>query len=267
MITNTITLLPYENATLTAICVSNTNELKMPPRRAVIVCPGGAYYGLADHEAEPVAWQFLAAGFATFVLRYGVKEGATDCAPLCQAALAVKHLREHATDYNIDPDHIFTCGFSAGGHLAGSAGVLWDLPEVRAVLGNAPEGIGRPNGMILCYPVISDDPSFGHRGSFRNLCGKQDPTPEETGKFSLEKHVNATTPPAFIWHTCADTGVPVENSLAMANAMVSAGVPVEMHIFPEGAHGWSLCSPLTGIDFPHNACWMELAVKWAGGLA
>ena len=117
--------------------------------------------------------------------------------------------------------------------------------------------------MILCYPVISDDKTFGHRNSFYKLCGTKEPTDEQTAKFSLEKHVNETTPPAFIWHTCADTGVPVKNSLVMAEAMAAAGVPVEMHIFPEGAHGWSLCQPLTGIDFPHNACWIDLAIKWA----
>ena len=267
MIHRQITLTPFEDATLTSICVTKTDRTHARPRRAVIVCPGGAYSGLAPHEAEPIAFRFLAAGCATFVLSYSLKDKAADFAPLSEVALAIRHIREHAEEYNVDPDYIFTCGFSAGGHLAGSAGVLWNHPRVRALMADAPEGINRPTGMILCYPVISDDPVFGHRGSFRRLCGKEEPTAEESAIFSLEKQVDDTTPPAFLWHTFADKGVPVQNSLVMAEALTRHGVPFEMHVFPEGQHGLGLCDGTYGEPSPHNACWMDLAIRWVKDFA
>lgn len=262
MIREVIKLSPFEEATLTPICVSNTPELRQTPRRAIIVCPGGAYSGLAPHEADPVAHRFLAAGFATFVLRYGVGKGATDFAPLFQVALAIKHIREHAADYNVDPDYIFTLGFSAGGHLAGSAGVLWNIPEVKAVLGDAPEGINRPTGMILCYPVITAG-EFANRGSFHNLCGSKEATQAEMDRYSLELHVDGTTPPAFLWHTWNDNGVPVQNSMLMAEALTRAGVPVEMHIFPDGRHGLGLCEDSKSAGAAHSKSWVDLAIAWA----
>ena len=270
MIYNSVNLAPTE-ATLIPICISNTAELKMSPRRAVIVCPGGGYGALSDREAEPIATQFLAAGFATFILRYSVGEGAKDYNPLKQVALAVKHVREHAEDYNVDPDYVFTCGFSAGGHLAASAGVLWDSPALAEVLAGAPERINRPTGMILCYPVISGG-DFAHKGSIYKLCGTKTPTVAQESEFSLELHVKESTPPAFIWHTFNDTCVPVQNSLLMAEAMSKAKVPFELHIFPNGPHGLALCNEQTakgGTSMlnPHCECWVELAIKWAKALA
>ena len=261
MICNTVALHPYEDATLTSICVTNTKELHQKPRRAVIVCPGGGYHMLSDREAEPIAIRFLAAGFATFILRYTVEPKAADFAPLCQAALAVRYVREHAEEYNVDPDYVFTCGFSAGGHLAASAGVLWDHPRVKALMEGADEGINRPTGMILSYPVITAG-EFAHRGSINNLCGKDNPTEEEMAPFSLEKHVNATTSPAFLWHTFNDTCVPVQNSLMMADALTRANVPFEMHIFPSGHHGLATCDEQVNSNNPHCACWMDLAIQW-----
>ena len=270
MICETVTLTPFEEAKLTAICVSNTAELKQTPRRAVVVCPGGGYSMTSDREAEPIAAQFLAAGFATFVLRYTVKEGAQNFAPLCQVALAIKHVRDNAEHYNVDPDHVFTCGFSAGGHLAASAGILWDRPEVRALMGDAPDGYWRPNGMILSYPVITGGDK-AHKGSFYNLIGTTEPTDEQLDTYSLEKHVCNTTPPAFIWHTASDTCVPVYNSLYLASAYADAGVPFELHVFPHGVHGLSLaneqtCSGKDTFIVPHLQCWMELAIRWAMAL-
>ena len=227
MIYRTVTLAPYEGATLTAICVSNTPELKQPPRRAVVVCPGGGYNMLSDREAEPIATQFLAAGFATFILRYTVGDGAANFAPLCQVALAIRHVREHAAEYNVDPDYVFTCGFSAGGHLAASAGILTDHPAVQKLMADAPADIARPTGMILAYPVITAGEK-AHHGSIHKLCGTKTPTKEEEDRFSLELHVSDKTPPAFIWHTFSDEAVPVENSLYLAQVMSEHHIPVEM---------------------------------------
>ena len=130
MLIEQVTLVPFA-ATLTSLCFSNSPDLKLTPRRAVIVCPGGGYSGLSDREDEVIAAQYLAAGFATFILHYGVKENAKDFQPLKEAALAIKHVRENAAHYNVDPDYVFISGFSAGGHLAASAGVFWDHPAVK----------------------------------------------------------------------------------------------------------------------------------------
>ena len=273
MILETIALSPYDDATLTAICISNTTELKQTPRRAVIVFPGGGYSALSDRENEPIAMQYLAAGFATFVLRYSIKENAANYRPLKEAALAVKYVREHAERYNVDPNYVFTCGFSAGGHCAASIGVLWDHDAVKTVLGCEDTSIARPTGMILAYPVITTGP-LTHLHTSQRLCGKPleaecNYTAEEGEPFSLEKHVNETTPPAFIWHTFADQAVPVQNSLMLASAYAEAKVPCELHIFPEGRHGLALCNEQTASGsfdkniVPHNQCWVELSIKWA----
>ena len=267
MIYETIGLGNLAEATLTPICISNTAELNMAPRRAVIVCPGGGYHFLSDREAEPIAFSFLGAGFATFILRYGIEENAKDFRPLKAAALAIRYVRENAEKYNVDPDYVFVCGFSAGGHLAASSGVLWEHPVLDEVLAGAPRDIARPTGMILSYPVITAGP-LAHQRSIHNLCGNTNPTDEERYPFSLEKHVSKTTPPAFLWHTFDDQTVPVQNSLMMASAMRDAGVPFEMHIWPAGPHGAALCNEITSSGtkkhlLPDAAEWFPHAVRWA----
>jgi acetyl esterase/lipase len=236
-------------------------------RKAVLVIPGGGYSGVCtDREGDAVARAFLAEGFNAFVLRYSVKPYATDFRPLIQAATSIKYIRENAEHFSTDPDRIFVVGFSAGGHLAGSAGVFWNHPILSETLGDVSNGICRPTGMILCYPVITSG-SFAHRGSFLNLCGKDNATDEEMAIYSLENFVNSETPPAFIWHTFADTCVPVENSLLMASALRENGVPFELHIYPEGDHGLSLATPETlgggdGRVARHLRTWFDLSVKW-----
>ena len=260
----------FPDATLTTyICDPDTNE-RLAPRPAVIICPGGGYTDLCPREAEPIARKYLAAGCNAFVLHYSIGDNAANYNPLIEVAMAIKYVREHAEAHHTDPNRIFTCGFSSGGHLAGSAGVLWNHTAVRQALGIdeglAPEGINRPNGMILCYPVITSAPC-GHQNSFKRLCGKKDPSAEEAAEFSLELHVNETTPPAFIWHTCADRGVRVQNSLFLANAMLEKGIHPELHLFPEGEHGLGLGSVETAgghphLVVPHVTPWIDLSIAW-----
>ncbi len=236
-------------------------------RRAVLVIPGGGYSMVCDsREGDAVARAFLAKGFNTYVLKYSVKPYATEMRPMIQAAKAIKYIRENAERHGTDPEKIFTCGFSAGGHLACSAGVFWNHPRVREALGDAPEGINRPDGMILCYPVITAGDK-AHKGSIYNLCGSENATQEEMDAFSLEKQVDATTPPAFLWHTFADDCVPVENSLYFAFALRENNIPFEMHIYPEGWHGMALATPETsqsrdGELFRHIRTWFDLACDW-----
>ncbi|NLJ75056.1 MAG: prolyl oligopeptidase family serine peptidase, partial [Firmicutes bacterium] len=142
-----------------------------------------------------------------------------------------------------------------GGHLAASLGVHW------STVGSE---VNQPNALILCYPVITSGP-FAHRGSFDALLGSN-PTPEMLKEMSLEKQVNENTPPTFIWHTVADSVVPVENTLLFAQALQSYNIPFEMHIFPNGDHGLSLATAETddgvrGIH-PHIASWITWCIEW-----
>lgn len=270
MIYETIKLGDFEEASLIPLCITNTTELSQEPRRAVIVCPGGGYRMLSDREAEPIALQYLAAGFATFILRYGVEENAANWRPLKQIALAMRYVRENAEKYNVNPDYVFTCGGSAGGHLAASLGILWNSPVLDEVAEGAARDIVRPTGMILSYPVITTG-EWTHPGSTQRLCGAADPTDAQRAPFSLEKHVTDATSPAFIWHTFDDKVVPVQNSLMLADAMNRAGVPFEMHIFPAGPHGLALCNEQTAKGRPEQIRpnvekWIELSIRWARDL-
>ncbi len=260
----------YPDCTLTSYVCDINEELKIGPRRAVIVCPGGGYIYLSDREAEPIVRSYFGAGMNVYLLRYSVNEKAADFAPLIESALAVKYVREHASEHNTDPEKIFICGFSAGGHLAASCGILWNSAPVRAALGidegKAPEGINRPDGMILSYPVITGG-EFRHVISINKVCGKDDPTEEERDVFSLEKHVDPTTPPAFIWHTFSDTAVPVENSLMLMNSFVKVKVPFEAHIYPSGSHGLALANEETcclkeKLIVKQVQSWMPLSIEW-----
>lgn len=263
MITETLILdNRYPEATLTTYIQSE--GIHPSPRPAMIVCPGGGYHGLAHHEDEPIAIRYLKEGFNAFVLHYGVGENATDGRPLIQAALAIKHVRENAERYHVDPHKILILGFSAGGHLAASAGILWNSPIVREALGltEGNEGINRPDGMVLCYPVITAL-EYRHKGSFRYLLGtgSEEPSEEARRAWSLELHVDGTTPPAFIWHTVNDGGVPVQNSLLLGEALSHAGVSYEMHLFPDGPHGLGLAE-----NRPDIAVWSDLSATWAKSL-
>lgn len=256
-----------ENTYLKAYVCQKMPKNYKNERKAILIIPGGGYSEVCDdREGDTIARAFLAKGFNAFVLRYSVKPNATDFRPLIQAATAVKYIRENAEHFSIDPDHVYVIGFSAGGHLAGSTGVFWNHPRVKEALGDAPEGINRPTGMILCYPVISAGEK-AHRGSFHNLCGSTEATQEEMDVYSLENFVDSTTPPAFIWHTFTDNCVPVENALLISSALRENDVPFELHIYPEGRHGMSLATPETsgGNDGPmyeHIRTWFDLAVQW-----
>lgn len=239
-------------------------------RPCVIVCPGGSYRYHAAREAEPIAMFYYNEGFNTFILRYSVAKEAANYAPLIEAAMTIKHIRENAVQYCVDPEKIVICGFSAGGHLAGSAGILWNIPEVRDAIGvtdgKAPEGINRPNGIILCYAVITAG-EYTHRGSIQNITGREDYDEKDVERFSLELHVNESTPPMFIWHTLGDRGVHIKNALQLMNAYSEQGISYEAHIYPNGPHGMSLCNKTTwegkhDLYSDHNGTWKDLSVMW-----
>lgn len=245
-----------------------------PARRAVIVCPGGGYVMLSGREDEIVALQYAAAGFQVFVLHYAVGEHAAHYAPLVQACCAIRYIREHAAQLNVLPDRIFITGFSAGGHLSASAGTMYHHHAVKtaflAQYGDENTALGRPDGMILCYPVITSG-NYAHRGSFAMLCGNPGASEDAMREFSTELWVDDQTPPAFLWHTSDDNGVPVQNSLLFADALATHHIPFECHIFPHGAHGLSLCDKRTWVGNPGLLCptaspWIEHAIRWANEL-
>ncbi len=231
-------------------------------RKAVIVCPGGAYSILADHEGEPVALSFASAGAQAFVLNYSVAPAAYPDA-LCELALALAYVKDHARELYVDPDEVFVCGFSAGGHLCGCLGTLWNDRELSAVCGRDAGDI-RPAGMILCYPVITLG-ELTHAESRRNLLG-ENPDAALVRKLSLENSVSADTVPAFIWTTAEDGSVPPRNSLMLATALSACGVQFELHVYENGSHGNSLCTrasaPSAEAVVPEASGWFAAAVRW-----
>lgn len=255
----------FPEANLISYVIDNSQELQAPPRRAILILPGGGYGFLSDREGEPMARLFMAAGMNAFVLKYGVKGNSLFPRPLIQASLAMKHIRDNAQKYNIDPDHVYVIGFSAGGHLAASLGTLWHRSDLLAGY-DIPYGINKPTGMILSYPVISSG-QYAHKGSFYNILGTNTPTEEQLKLYSIELVADEKAAPAFIWHTYSDKTVPVENALLMASALREHKVPFELHIFPEGPHGIALSTDETSkgkIEWanPHVANWTKLVTEW-----
>lgn len=205
-------------------------------RSAVIICPGGGYHMLSDREGEPVALRFAGLGFAAFLLKYHTAPRGRWPVPQRQLLAAVAHVRSHWARYHVDPHAVVVMGFSAGGHLAGSAGLLWNKRELYQPLRHRPS-VFRPDGVALCYPVVTSG-SAAHRGSIENLLGER--YGELLELVSLEKQASRQAPPFFIWHNADDVDVPVENALLLDKALRARGVSSELHVYPSGGHAQSL---------------------------
>ncbi|MCH9276051.1 alpha/beta hydrolase [Bifidobacterium amazonense] len=249
--------------------IDNSPEVDMDRRRpAVLVIPGGGYEMTSDREAEPIALKFVGAGYNAFVLRYSCKPSLYPTA-LCEAAEAMRLIRAHADEWHTDPERIAVIGFSAGGHLAANLATTAGDDDLAAN-GYDPDAV-RPNALMLGYPVITSGP-LAHRGSFDALLGPDRKDDQAwLDKLSIEKHIDAKTPPVFAWHTVPDDCVPMENTLMMISACKAAGVSVEAHLFPEGGHGLALGTEETawggkGNIFPCIQVWPRLAIDWLGRL-
>ena len=243
-------------------------EQKERMRPAVLILPGGGYEYTSDREAEPIALKFMAQGFNAIVLRYSIAPTRYPNA-LLELAETVNYVREKEVEWNVNKEKVIVCGFSAGGHLAGSLGVLWNSEFIDMHLGIEAESI-KPNGMILCYPVITSG-EFAHSGSFDNLLGEKEKEIRRE-ELSLEKLVSKDTPKTFLWHTFNDGTVPVKNSLLFSNALAEQSIPFELHIYPNGVHGLGLCEDSTATNGKsehideHVASWFKLACEWINNL-
>lgn len=252
--------------------ISVAPEKKRP---AVIVCEGGGYAFRSDREGEPVVMQFLAMGYHGFLLDYSVAPNRFPTA-LQELASAVALVRDHAEEWNVDPNKILVCGFSAAGHLCCSLGVYWNQEFVYGPIGRTKEEI-RPDGMILCYPVITSG-IFAHEGSFKCLLGddallgdRGENRPEREKQVSLDLQVTDQTVKTFVWHTYEDQSVPLENSLLLVNALRKHNIQFEYHVFPKGPHGSSLANEETSgvrteMVIPSAQPWIKLAGTWIEGL-
>jgi len=240
-------------------------EIYLPTRRnvtgvGVMIMPGGGYAGLAyDWEGTDMAKWFNTLGITAFVLKYRVPLSKSvenkEWVPLQDAQRAIRIIRSKAAEFRIDPHKIGIMGFSAGGHLASTLGTHYDqnIPFMNDEIDKVS---ARPDFEILMYPVISMKPDITHGGSRDNLIGKN-PSQELVNTFSNELHVNAETPPTFLLHATDDGAVKVENSLVFYQALKDNNVPVEMHIFPSGGHGFAF-----GLGNPSLEQWLSLLEQW-----
>ena len=249
---NTILISKVRNPTLTIFLPSKEKA----NGTAVIICPGGGYSVVAiGHEGYEVAKRFTEMGIAAFVIKYRIpdKKNQRDpsIAPLQDAQQAIITVRKNSTLWNIDPSKIGIMGFSAGGHMASTAGTHFMhtlLDTIRGV--NA-----RPDFMLLIYPVISADTSIWHEGSFINLLG-ENASLEQRNNFSNEKQVTTETPPTFLVHASDDKAVNPENTIVFYEALLRNKVPAEMHIYQKGGHGFGLHNATTKED------WFESCKNW-----
>jgi acetyl esterase/lipase len=225
---------------------------------AIVICPGGGYGGLANHEGEHYARWLNEHGVAGFVLKYRLgSAGYRHPIMLHDAARAVQLVRARAGEWKLQTNRIGIIGSSAGGHLASTLLTHFDPGNP-----DAPDPIerqsSRPDLGILCYPVITMG-EHTHQGSKKNLLGGN-PSPDLVRELSTELHVTTNTPPTFLWHTADDKAVPVENSLLFAQALRHAGVPFDLHVYQSGPHGLGLGSRVYGEGERHP--WAANCVFW-----
>lgn len=211
-------------------------ESATPPHPAVVICPGGGYSVIVyEGEGISTAKKLAAKGIVAFVLKYRLPQANsnnTKNLPLQDAQKAIKIVRENVAKWNIAPDKIGIMGFSAGGHLASTLATHY-----YPVIDNPEETNLRPDFQILVYPVISMSDSLTHIGSRTQLLGEK-PSPDDIILFSSELQVTKDTPPAYITHAADDVVVDVDNSISYFEQLRHHQVPVEMHIYPQGNHGF-----------------------------
>lgn len=242
----------YEDTSLEGYILDCELSLGQEKKRpAIVVCPGGGYVYCSPREGEPIALAYAARGFHAFVLRYSVGRATAGFTPLKQVSRVIGLLREKAEEWNIDPERIVTCGFSAGGHLALAAGVM---------------GEHKPNAMILGYPAVTIPNFPGADYMLKLLAGKETVTDEDAKGFDLLSQITSDAPPVFLAATAEDFLTPY-GALPVAQKYSALGKPYELHIFQYGPHGYSLANEVSAdgscqvVDSAY-AQWHELSVQW-----
>lgn len=220
-------------------------------RPAVLVCPGGGYLYCSPREAEPVALRYAANGFHAFILRYSVQWNAAGFSPLEEVSWAIRYIREHAEEWNVDADKIVACGFSAGGHLALASGLLAE---------------NKPNALILGYPATCAPNIKGGDFMLKLLEGKDQVTDADAAKYDLVAQVNKAAPPMFVTATADDmlTGF---CTLPLVMKYTQLGLKCELHMFQHGPHGYAMADVTSadGSEQMVNAAyaqWHGLSVLW-----
>ncbi len=234
---------------------------------SVVICPGGGYGFLAmDHEGKQVAEWLNKIGVTGVVLKYRLAPRYRHPAMIHDAQRAIRTVRSHAEDWKLDPKRVGIIGFSAGGHLASTAGTHFDDGKADATDPVDRQGC-RPDLLILGYPVVALATEHAHGGSRDNLLGKE-PSADLLKSLSNETQVTRNTPPTFLVQTNADTGVVAENSLLFVEALRKAGVPVEFHLFEKGVHGLGLGNGAPEHKIGPDAAfgvWPSLCATWLQG--
>jgi len=227
-----------------------------PTKTAVIVAPGGAYVHLSMvREGSDAAHWLNAHGVAAFVLKYRLGPKYHNPIEREDGQRAIRMVRARAAEFGVTPDHVGMWGFSAGGHMAATAGTQFDAGDPAAA--DAIDRVSsRPDFLVLAYPVITMESAYAHAVSKQSLLG-DNASPADVDSMSAELHVTAQTPPTFLFATTDDNSVPVMNSVMFYSALVKAKVPAEMHLFQHGAHGAGLAAAN-----PMLSVWPDLLLKW-----
>ena len=232
------------------------------PTAGVVILPGGGYNGHAmDHEGYQFAAWFHELGVTSAICTYRLRGKGNDGkgyghpVPMLDAQRAIQTLRARAKELNLDSQRIGVIGFSAGGHLASTVSTHFADPDPTSSDRMARVS-SRPDFSILCYPVIAFGKPYTHKGSERNLIGRN-PSSELVELLSNDRQVSAQTPPTFLFHTSADKVVPVQNSVDYFLACQRHGVAAELHVFPEGRHGVGLAP-----DTPGAQQWPAICRQW-----
>jgi acetyl esterase/lipase len=230
-----------------------TIEVYLPSKfnatgKIILICPGGGYGALAyDKEGTDIAKWLNGHGIAGAVLKYRLPEDESNekpnLSPLMDAKRGIEIIRLHVNEWGIDSNKVGVLGFSAGGHLASTLGTHFELEN-------------RPDFMVLVYPVVTMKVDYTHIGSRANLLG-EDPEEDIVNYYSNELQVTENTPSTFIIHSVDDKVVPIENSLNLFKALKDKNVPVEMHFYPYGGHGFSMA-----LKEGRLSKWRQLLLDW-----
>lgn len=224
---------------------------------AVLICPGGGYGVLAfDHEGNAIARWLNDNGIAGIILKYRLPSDQImidkSIGPLQDAQEAMRVIRRNAPEWKIDPKKVGVIGFSAGGHLASTISTHY-AEKVYSVKDDIS---ARPDFSLLIYPVVSMDTLITHRGSRNNLIGLK-PAEDQVKRFSNEVQITPDTPPAFLVHSADDKAVPVMNSIGYFRGLQKNNIPVELHVFQKGGHGYGLSS-----NGGTESSWPDLCIRW-----